>query len=86
MEWLCVGEYGRDGTFLIHLLSAQNMEFENWRRCESYRLIGEYNGEQLELSSNIPTIDLAEKVRKEVERLYPFFDRITVREYITYQL
>ena len=62
------------------------IEFENWRANTSYRLIGYRNGNKFELSSNIPTIELAGKVREEVVALYSFFDNITIEEYSTYLL
>ena len=59
-------------------------EFEPRRIFKSYRLITNKDGQRLELTSNIASLEIAEELRQATYKRCPFFDNIQIEEYSTY--
>jgi len=60
-------------------------EFEEWRIFKSYRVIGLHDGQRLELTSNIATLELAGEIREQIRQRHPYLQPLTIDKYYTYQ-
>lgn len=59
---------------------------DDWRLSRRYRVVGNYNGFRVELTTNIVDYEVAETQRSAIKKHHPELTQLVIEDYYEYSL